>query len=69
MEGKFKMERITEIKKRLKEINKEQRNLDKMIEKQEEDGNFNSSLYDSLRELEEERNNLELELDTLEQNM
>ena len=63
------MERITEIKKRLKEINKEQRNLDKMIEKQEEDGNFNSSLYDSLRELEEERNNLELELDTLEQNM
>lgn len=63
------MERITEIKKRLKEINKEQRNLDKMIEKQEEDGNFNSSLYDSLRELEEERNNLELELDVLEQNM
>ena len=42
------MSRAEEIRKRLKEINKEQRNLDKKIEKQEEDGNFDSSLYDYL---------------------
>ena len=63
------MSRAEEIRKRLKEINKEQRNLDKKIEKQEEDGNFDNSLYDSIRALEDERNNLELELSDIERNM
>ena len=63
------MSRAEEIKKRLKDINKEQRNLDKKIEKQEEDGNFDSSLYDTLRSLEDERNNLDLELRAIEHNM
>ena len=63
------MSRAEEIRKRLKDINKEQRNLDKKIEKQEQDGNFNSSLYDSLRALEDERNNLELELSAIERSM
>lgn len=63
------MNRIEEIKIRLKEINKEQRNLDKKIEKQEEDGNYDDSLYDSLRSLEDERNNLSMELEAIERNM
>ena len=63
------MSRAEEIRKRLKDINKEQRNLDKKIEKQEEDGNFDSSLYDTLRSLEDERNNLDLELRAIEHNM
>ena len=63
------MDRISEIKRRLKEINKEQTNIDKIIEKQEEDGNFDSSLYESLRALEDERNNLDLELRAIEHNM
>ena len=63
------MSRAEEIRKRLKEINKEQRNLDKKIEKQEEDGNFDNSLYDSIRALEDERNNLELELSAIERSM
>ena len=63
------MSRAEEIRKRLKEINKEQRNLDKKIEKQEEDGNFDSSLYESVRALEEEYNNLDLELRAIESNM
>ena len=63
------MSRAEEIRKRLKDINKEQSNLDKKIEKQEEDGNFDSSLYDSLRALEDERNNLDLELRAIEHNM
>ena len=63
------MSRAEEIRKRLKEINKEQRNLDKKIEKQEEDGNFDSSLYESVRALEEEYNNLDLELRAIEHNM
>lgn len=63
------MSRAEEIRKRLKDINKEQRNLDKKIEKQEEDGNYNSSLYDSIRALEDERNNLEFELSAIECSM
>ena len=63
------MSRAEEIRKRLKDINKEQRNLDKRIEKQEEDGNFDSSLYESVRSLEEEYNNLDLELRAIESNM
>ena len=63
------MSRAEEIRKRLKEINKEQRNLDKKIEKQEEDGNFDSSLYESVRALEEEYNNLDLELRSIESSM
>lgn len=60
------MDRISEIKKRLKEINKEQTNIDKIIEKQEEDGNYDDSLYETLRKLEDERNNLGLELEAIE---
>ena len=63
------MSRAEEIRNRLKEISKEQRNLDKKIEKQEEDGNFDSSLYESVRALEEEYNNLDLELRSIESNM
>ena len=63
------MSRAEEIRKRLKDINKEQRNLDKKIEKQEEDGNFDSSLYESVRALEEEYNNLDLELRAIESTM
>ena len=63
------MSRAEEIRKRLKDINKEQRNLDKRIEKQEEDGNYDSSLYESVRALEEEYNNLDLELRAIESNM
>ena len=63
------MSRAEEIRKRLKDINKEQRNLDKRIEKQEEDGNYDSSLYESVRVLEEEYNNLDLELRAIESNM
>ena len=63
------MSRVEEIRKRLKDINKEQRNLDKKIEKQEEDGNFDSSLYESVRALEEEYNNLDLELRSIESSM
>ena len=63
------MSRAEEIRKRLKEISKEQRNLDKKIEKQEEDGNFDSSLYESVRALEEEYNNLDLELRAIESTM
>ena len=60
------MDRISEIKRRLKEINKEQTNIDKIIEKQEEDGNYDDSLYETLRKSEDERNNLGLELEALE---
>lgn len=57
---------ITEIKKRLKEIRKEQTGIDKMIAKQEDDGNFDDKLYSRLNELEDERNNLQMQLDELE---
>ena len=63
------MSRAEEIRKRLKDINKEQRNLDKKIEKQEADGNYDSSLYESLRSLEDEYNNLDLELRAIESSM
>ena len=63
------MSRAEEIRKRLKDINKEQRNLDKKNEKQEEDGNYDSSLYESLRVLEDEYNNLDLELRAIEHSM
>ena len=63
------MSRAEEIRKRLKDINKEQRNLDKRIEKQEEDGNFDSSLYESVSALEDEYNNLDLELRAIESTM
>ncbi len=60
------MERAKEIKKRIDAINKEQRKLDKLIEKQEEDGIYSDQLYKSINELEEEKNNLSLELEALE---
>ena len=60
------MNRVEEIKKRIDAINKEQRKLDKLIEKQEEDGIYSDKLYNSINELEEEKNNLSLELEALE---
>ena len=56
------MDRVKEIKKRIDAINKEQRRLDKLIEKQEEDGIYSDKLYNSINELEDEKNNLSLEL-------
>ena len=60
------MDRVKEIKKRIDAINKEQRRLDKLIEKQEEDGIYSDKLYNSINELEDEKNNLSLELEALE---
>ena len=60
------MDRVKEIKKRIDAINKEQRRLDKLIEKQEEDGIYSDKLYNSINELEDEKNNLSLELESLE---
>ena len=60
------MDRVKEIKKRIDAINKEQRRLDKLIEKQEEDGIYSDKLYNSINELKDEKNNLSLELEALE---
>ena len=57
---------IEEIKKRLLEVRAEQEKIDKQISKQEDDGVFDSKLYDRLNELEDERNDLELMLSSLE---
>ena len=57
---------IEEIKKRLSEVRAEQEKIDKQISKQEDDGVFDSKLYDRLNELEDERNDLELMLSSLE---
>ena len=57
---------IEEIKKRLSEVRSEQERIDKQISKQEDDDNFDSKLYDRLNELEDERNDLELMLSSLE---
>ncbi len=56
---------VAEINKRIYEIRKEQTSIDKTIAKQEEDGNFDDSLYSRLDELEEEINNLEMQLEGL----
>ena len=60
------VDEITQIKKRLSKIKSEQSKLDKMIDKQEEDGNYDDSLYQALEKLEDERNNLRLQLESLE---
>lgn len=60
------VDEITQIKKRLSKIKSEQSKLDKMIAKQEEDGNYDDSLYQALEKLEDERNNLRLQLESLE---
>ena len=57
---------IEEIKKRLSEVRAEQERIDKQISKQEDDENFDSKLYDRLNELEDERNDLEMMLSSLE---
>jgi predicted nuclease with TOPRIM domain len=57
---------IEEIKKRLSEVRAEQERIDKQISKQEDDGVFDSKLYDRLNELEDERNDLELMKSSLE---
>lgn len=62
--------RIKEIKKRLKAISVEQRNLDKQIQRQEEEEDYyyDESLYKKVDTLEDERNNLSMELEALENN-
>lgn len=61
------VDEIAQIKKRLNKIKSEQSKLDKMIAKQEEeDGNYDDSLYQALEKLEDERNNLRLQLESLE---
>lgn len=62
------MKRADEIRKRLKEIRMEQRRIDNLIAKQEEDGNYNDGFYREIEKLEDERNNLELELEAIENN-
>ena len=60
------MDRVKEIKKRIDAINKEQRRLDKLIEKQKKDGMYSDKIYNSINGLEDEKNNLSLELESLE---
>ena len=60
------VDEITQIKKRLSKIKSEQSKLDKMIAKKEEYGNYDDSLYQALEKLEDERNNLRLQLESLE---
>lgn len=57
--------RIKEINDRLSDISKEQNRLDRLIEKQENDGNYNDALYQAMEKLEEERTDLRLELQEL----
>jgi predicted nucleic acid-binding Zn-ribbon protein len=57
--------RIKEINDRLSDISKEQNKLDRLIEKQEKDGNYNDALYQAMEKLEEERTDLRLELQEL----
>ena len=57
---------IKEIKKRLSEVKGELLRIDKQISKQEDDGNYDSKLYDRLNALEDERNDLEMMLSSLE---
>lgn len=57
--------RIKEINDRLSDISKEQNKLDRLIEKQENDGNYNDALYQAMEKLEEERTDLRLELQEL----
>lgn len=63
------VDEITQIKKRLNKIKSEQSKLDKLIVKQEEDGNYDDSLYQALEKLEDERNNLRLQLESLEKQL
>lgn len=53
------------ISSKIKEINKEITKLEKQIEKQEEDGIYDDSLYSAINRLEDERLELEKELDEL----
>ncbi len=57
---------IKEIKKRLSEVKAELLRIDKQISKQEDDGNYDSKLYDRLNALEDERNDLEMMISSLE---
>jgi hypothetical protein len=57
---------IKEIKKRLSEVKAELLKIDKQISKQEDDGNYDSKLYDRLTLLEDERNELEMMVSSLE---
>lgn len=57
---------IKEIKKRLSEVKVELLKIDKQISKQEDDGNYDSKLYDRLTLLEDERNELEMMVSSLE---
>lgn len=58
-------EKAKKIKARLKEIQKEQNRIEAQIEKMDEDGLYDDGLYSSLSKLEEERDQLNDELDSL----
>lgn len=58
-------EKAKKIKARLKEIQKEQNRIEAQIEKMDEDGLYDDRLYSSLSKLEEERDQLNDELDSL----
>ena len=60
------MNKIEEIKTKLKEIASRQSRLEKQIEKMEDDDLYDDALFSELTSLEEERDNLEAELDLLE---
>lgn len=53
---------IDTIKKRIGYIKKEQIRLEKLIEKQEDNGVFDNSLYDKIAELDKEKEELEAKL-------
>lgn len=59
------MNRIEEIKTRLKEIANRQSRLEKQIKKMEDDDLYDDALFSELSSLEEERDNLESELELL----
>ena len=55
-----------ELKKELDNISKELVKLEALLDKMEEDGNYDGSIYDKIDELEEKRYKLELELEESE---
>lgn len=58
--------RIAELKKKLDLIERDQLKLDKIIQSQEDDGNYDDGLYSAMDELEEKKNSLLMELEALE---
>ena len=58
----------SELKKKISSIDKELRQLDKLLEKQENEGVFGGEIYDEIDKLTEERDNLQKQLDEIEDN-